>query len=158
MIRPIASADTTALLTLASEIGLFGPNELEVLKEMLSDYFSHNTDKDEFWIVDDDDGLVGVAYYALAPMTDRAWYIYLIGIRPDRQGQGRGRTLLRHIEQVLTTRGERLLLVETSGVASFEGTRTFYRNCGYEEEARIRDFYGTDDDKIVFRKVLAIAS
>lgn len=27
-------------------------------------------------------------------------------------------------------------------------TRTSYRNHGYQEEARIRQFYGADDDKI----------
>lgn len=43
----------------------------------------------------------------------------------------------------------------TSGLASFERTRAFYRKCGYDEEARIRDFYRAGDDKIVYRKALA---
>jgi RimJ/RimL family protein N-acetyltransferase len=47
-----------------------------------------------------------------------------------------------------------MLLVETSGLPDFERTRTFYAKCGYEEEARIRDFYAVNDDKVVFRKVL----
>ena len=44
--------------------------------------------------------------------------------------------------------------METSGLASFESTRKFYRKCGYEEEARIREFYQAGEDKIVFRKLL----
>lgn len=55
---------------------------------------------------------------------------------------------------MLRVRGGRVLLVETSGLASFERTRVFYRKCGYEEEARICDFYKADDDKIVYRKAL----
>jgi len=51
-------------------------------------------------------------------------------------------------------RGGRVLLVETSGLASFERVRAFYRKCGYDEEARIRDFYVAGDDKLVYRKVL----
>ncbi len=54
----------------------------------------------------------------------------------------------------MTARGGRMLLVETSGLPDFERTRAFYRKCGYEEEARIRDFYAAGDDKVVFRKVL----
>jgi ribosomal protein S18 acetylase RimI-like enzyme len=54
----------------------------------------------------------------------------------------------------LTVRGARVLLVETSGLPSFERTRAFYRKCGYDEEARIRDFYKAGDDKIVYRKML----
>ena len=61
---------------------------------------------------------------------------------------------MRYVEQKLTDRGERLLLVETSGLASFERTRQFHRKCGYHEEARIRDFYKAGDDKIIYRKVL----
>ena len=62
--------------------------------------------------------------------------------------------MLRYVEQTLTARGERLLLVETSGLANFERTRAFYRKCGYDEEARIRDFYKAGDDKVVYRKAL----
>ncbi|MEM9907921.1 MAG: GNAT family N-acetyltransferase, partial [Cyanobacteria bacterium P01_D01_bin.44] len=71
----------------------------------------------------------------------------------DRQGQGRGAALMRYVEQTLATRGAHLLLVET--LASFERTRAFYHKCGYEEEARIRDFYAVGADKIVYRKALA---
>jgi ribosomal protein S18 acetylase RimI-like enzyme len=65
--------------------------------------------------------------------------------------------LLRHVEQALAARGERLLLVETSGSPGFERTRAFYRKRGYEEEARIRDFYRAGEDKVVFRKALAVS-
>jgi GNAT superfamily N-acetyltransferase len=87
-------------------------------------------------------------------MTDRTWNLQLIAIHPNHQGQGRGAKLLRYVEQALTARGGRMLLVETSGLPDFERTRTFYAKCGYEEEACIRDFYAVNDDKVVFRKVL----
>jgi ribosomal protein S18 acetylase RimI-like enzyme len=155
MIRPTTPDDTTALIALAGAIGLFQPNQLEELGEMLADYFGGNSDSDHFWLTDDDDGPVGVAYCEPEPMTDQTWNLQLIAIRPDRQGQGRGAALLRYVEQTLTARGGRVLLVETSGLASFDRTRAFYRKCAYEEEARIRDFYKAGDDKIVYRKALA---
>ncbi len=80
----------------------------------------------------------------------------MIAVRPDRQRQGRGAALVRYVEETLMARGARVLLVETSGLESFERTRAFYRTCGYDEEARIRDFYKAGDDKIVFRKALAV--
>ena len=87
-------------------------------------------------------------------MTSGTWNLYLIAIRADRQGQGRGALLLDHIERDLATRGERLLIVETSGLPSFERTRTFYERLGYAWEARIRDFDQAGEDKIVFWKSL----
>lgn len=153
MIRPTTLDDTTALIALADATGLFQPDQLEELGEMLSDYFRDNSD-DRLWITDDNKGVVGVAYCEIERMTDRTWNLQLIAIRPDCQGQGRGTTLLDYVEQMLTVRGGRVLLVETSGLPDFERTRTFYRKCGYEEEARIRDFYTAGDDKIVYRKLL----
>jgi GNAT superfamily N-acetyltransferase len=151
MIRPTTPEDTTAVLTIASAIG-FQPEELEQLNAMLTDSFSG--DSDNFWLTDDDNGPVGVAYCEPERMTQQTWNLQLIAIHPDRQGQGRGTALMGYIEQTLTTRGGRILLVETSGLPEFAATRTFYAKCGYEEEARIRDFYAAGEDKIIFRKVL----
>ena len=153
MIRSSTLDDTTALLNLAKAIG-FESNELDELSGMLTEYFAGNLGHNHFWVTDDDNGPVGVAYYAPERMTAGTWNLYLIAVRPDWQGQGRGTALLHYVEQALAARGERLLLVETSGLASFERTRAFYRKCGYQEEARIRDFYSEGDDKIVFRKAL----
>jgi hypothetical protein len=54
MIRPTKLEDKAALLTVANPIG-FQPNDLEALSKMLADYFSDNSDRDRFWITDDDD-------------------------------------------------------------------------------------------------------
>ena len=109
-----------------------------------------------FWLTDDDNGQIPVRYCEPERMTNQTSKpCNLIAIRPDRQGQGRGATLLRYVEQTLTARGGRILLVETSGLPDFDRTRVFYAKCGYKEEARIRDFYAAGDDKVVFRKVLS---
>jgi ribosomal protein S18 acetylase RimI-like enzyme len=63
-------------------------------------------------------------------------------------------------EEQLRSSGEdvaRVLIVETSSTDQYARTRTFYRKLGYDEEARIRQFYGPSDDKVVFWKSLAAA-
>ena len=87
-------------------------------------------------------------------MTSGTWNLYLIAVHPEHQGRGVGAALVRHIEHALAERGERVLLVETSGLPEFERTRAFYLANGYDEEARIREFYAAGEDKVVFRKVL----
>ena len=155
MIRPTTIDDMASLIALADAVGLFQPNELEELKEILANYLGGSHDNDHFWITDDDDGPVGVAYCAPEPMSNGTWNLLFIAVHPDRQRQGRGAALIRYVEQTLTARGARMLLVETSGLESFERTRAFYRKCGYDEEARIRDFYKAGDDKVIYRNVLA---
>lgn len=87
-------------------------------------------------------------------MTHGTWNLYWIALHPNHQRSGRGKAILRHVENWLTARGERLLLVETAGIDEFEYVREFYVNNGFEAEARIRDFYDAAVDKVVFRKVL----
>ncbi len=155
MIRPTTPADSAGIIALAISSGLFPPDATAEVAEVLAGYHSGNLGPDHIWVTDDDNGPVGVAYYAPERMTDGTWNLYMIAVQPDRQRQGRGSAMLRHVEQALMARGARLLLVETSGLASFERTRAFYRKSRYDEEARIRDFYRAGDDKIVFRKALS---
>ena len=156
MIRPTIPDDAGRLTAVIAASGLFPPEGLAEIDRMLTDYFAGKLGKDHCWITDDDgSGPVGVAYYAPERMTDGTWNLYMLIVHPDRQGEGRGTALVRYVEEALQERGERVLLVETSGLASFEATRTFYRKCGFEEEARIREFYQAGEDKIVFCKAVS---
>jgi ribosomal protein S18 acetylase RimI-like enzyme len=87
-------------------------------------------------------------------MTEGTWNLLLIAVHPERQGEGIGAALMTHAETILAAQGERVVLVETSGLPEFERTRGFYDRLGYEREARIRDYYRAGEDKIVFRKAL----
>lgn len=155
MIRNATDKDKDSLLAIAQAIGLFTPEDLKGFGEMMNEQLS-GTD-DQCWIVDEAEGIVGAAYYAPEPFAEGVWNLYFIGVHPDEQGKGRGRALVQYVEEALREKGDRLLLIETSGKESFEATRTFYRKNGYEEEARIRDYYQDGDDKIIFRKALHLA-
>lgn len=153
MFRHATSGDKSAILDLAVATGLFEASELGKVDGMLGEYFNGAL-ADHQWIVDDEDGVRSVAYFAPEIMTDGTWNLYFIGVHPDLQGTGRGSALLAHVEDELRARHQRLLLVETSGLENFEATRDFYRKNGFREEARIRDFYRAGDDKVIFCKAL----
>lgn len=155
MIRPTTPDDMASILALAVASGLFPPDATEEIADLLASSLRGDLGPDHVWVTDDDDGPVGVAYFAPERMTEGTWNLSMIAVHPERQRRGRGTALVRQVEESLTARGARLLLVETSGLASFERTQAFYRKCGFEEEARIREFYKSGEDKIVFRKALA---
>ena len=151
IIRPLAPDDLPALKRVIDAVELF-PSGL--LDEMVAGYLTRAA-ADDCWLTADAGGPVAVAYYAPERMTQGTWNLLLIAVHPDRQGHGIGAAVMRHVEDALASRGERILLVETSGLPAFDRTRAFYRFIGYDEEARIRDYYQAGDDKVVFRKVLA---
>lgn len=152
-IRPIVSRDLTALKAVIDANDLF-PSDM--LDEMMSDYFD-NENSSDIWFTYVDENPVAIAYCAPERMTEGTWNLYLIAVHPKCQGRGIGTSMMRYIEQKLTARGERILLVETSSLESYKRTRDFYYKCGYEQEARVREFYQAGEDKIVFRKSLTSA-
>lgn len=152
MIRKTTPADHNALIELATASRLFEPSQTDELSQMLTDYHQAGSGTRDVWLTDDDDGnLVSVAYFAPERMTEGTWNLYLIAVHPSRQRQGRGKAMLDHVVDSLALRSERILLVETSGTEDFDYVRKFYRNNGFTEEARIREFYAADIDKIVYR-------
>lgn len=155
MIRPTTPADTSTLLKLTADTGVFKPHEIEALDEVLADYHASNHAEGHVCVTSEDNGeILGYAYYAPAAMTDRSWYLYWIAVRKTLQARGVGGTLLRHAEDEIARSGGRVLFIETSSLPHYDLTRRFYLKQGYEQTAALRDFYADGDDMVVFRKRL----
>ena len=155
MIRPTKPTDTPELLTLTQATGVFKDMEIEALQEVLSDYHATNAGMGHQCVTLEDQGrIMGFAYFAPAAMTDRTWYLYWIAVRKQTQARGLGQKLLLYTEKAIREARGRVLLIETSSLPHYELTRKFYLKNGYEEEARLRDFYSDGDHLVVFRKRL----
>jgi GNAT superfamily N-acetyltransferase len=111
MIRLTIPDDVATLIALAEASGLFEPSQTEYLTQMLDEHFRDNNEPEGYWLNDYDNEPVGMAYVAPERMTEGTWNLYLIAVHPHHQKQGRGKSLLRHVEQMLTEQGERILLV-----------------------------------------------
>ncbi len=150
-IRAISKSDLEDLKRVIDSSELF-PSDL--LDEMVSEYFS-NTETEELWFTSiDNNKPIAIAYCAPEKLTEGTYNLYLIAVQKEYQAKGIGKKLMKYIEDLLASKGYRILLVETSGLNEFELTREFYDKCGYTREAIIRDFYRDGEDKVVFWKKL----
>jgi GNAT superfamily N-acetyltransferase len=155
MIRPVTPADTPELLAMAAATGVFRPLEVDALREVLDDYHDHaQADGDRCFAYEGDGKMLGFEYHGPEPMTINCWSLWWIVVRPGTQGKGIGASLLKFAEDDARARGARIIFLDTSGMPHSELTRKFYKKHGYEEEARLRDFYAPGDDQVIFRKVL----
>jgi ribosomal protein S18 acetylase RimI-like enzyme len=102
--------------------------------------------------------IAGYACYGPIPCTRGSFDLYWIAVDPAHQGHGLGRVLIEDAERRMADAGGRQVFVDTSGRQSYQPTRAFYRASGYKVSARLPDFYGPRDDKVVFRKVLTPAT
>ena len=147
-IRVAGSQDLIAIKAIIDSTGLFP-------SEMLDEMFSEGQDCDpEFWLTYDNGQPQAVAYCVPEAMANGVANLLLIAVHKQSQSTGIGQRLMTYIEEKLKKQNVRILLVETSGNDEFARTRLFYEKLGYTNEAQIKDYYDTGDDKIIFTKTL----
>jgi len=150
IIKPATSDDIAGLQAVVEQTGLF-PSEM--LPDLLAASLA-GAGQALLLTCHLDGAAVGLCYAVPEDLADGTWNMRALAVRPDRQGERLGTALVAAAEQHLKAKGQRILIVDTSGTDDFGLTRAFYAKNGYEEEARIRDFWAEGDDKVVFRKAL----
>jgi ribosomal protein S18 acetylase RimI-like enzyme len=157
LIRPMVQKDRTVIASLVVSVENFNQAEIECALELV-DIYLNNEDQSDYRVVVAEDSASKVRAYACwgpVPLTKGTYDLYWIATHPDSRGAGFGRSLMAYVEgKVLESKG-RLLALETSSKESYVRTIQFYRSLGYEETARISDFYDVGDDKLIFVKKLS---
>jgi ribosomal protein S18 acetylase RimI-like enzyme len=154
-IRVYRREDRVPLLRILEKTEVFNSEELAIALELM-DAVSDKPGQQDYLIGVYDNGTVA-GYYCIGPTpaTAGTFDLYWIAVDPSLHGQGVGSALIRHAEQLVVSRGGRLIVVETSSRDRYEPTRRFYAAVGYREIARIRAYYRPDDDLVVFGKYLS---
>lgn len=150
-IRPTKSTDIPALQLVLDGTELF-PREM--LPDMLAAFLSDEKSEDVWLTCENEGEAIGFCYAAPEALTEGTWNMLAIAVIPEKQHIGVGSAMIKHLEDALRADGHRVLIADTSSTEEFSNTRSFYRNNGYTEEARIRNFWAEGDDKITFWKSL----
>lgn len=148
-IRKVLKEDLNYLKKVLDSIELF-PSE--ILEDMISDYFN-NPDTQDIWFTAIENNIpISIGYCAPEKLTEGTFNLYAIGVKKDIQGNGIGGKMMAYLEKYLQEKGNRILIVETSGTDDFQLTRKFYENLNYTKEAILRDFWSDGDDKVIYWK------
>lgn len=156
MIRPMRSQDKPVVLDIVRATGMFTPAEFEVAEELIDVYLDRSDQKDyRIEVVENERAeTVGYMTWGPTPLTEGTYDIYWMAVSPGEQGKGRGKALVRWLEEELRRQNGRMILIETSSQPRYEATRRFYVNLDYKEVARVPDFYKPGDDRIIYAKDL----
>ncbi|WP_141399189.1 GNAT family N-acetyltransferase [Curtobacterium sp. 'Ferrero'] len=152
-IAPYSSTDRAAVVSVMVGTGMFADEDAAFLEDVLDQHAGADGDGSRCLVARVDDAVVGAALARAEEATDRVWDLTMIGVRPDRQRDGVGVALMRAVEAALAD-AARLVVVRTSSTAQFAGARGFYDRLGYDEVARVADYWTDGDDLVVFRRDL----
>ena len=152
-LRAAEAADLPSLVALMEGTGMFAPEEIEGFADATASQLEAPEEGQRWTRAESGGAVIGAAY--LAPeMPDGVFNLLFLGVAPEHRRSGAGSRLLADAERHLREEGARLLIVDTSSGSAFVGAWGFYDANGYEEEARIRDYWSLGEDKITFRKAL----
>ncbi len=155
-IRRLQREDRESIQDLLKATDVFSEEEINVAIELIQICLEdeHQQDYEIFSYVDGEQKVVGYICIGPTPATEGTFDLYWIAVSPVEHGKGIGSELLRFAEDHVKTKGGRLMIAETSSTAKYEKTRLFYERKGFEQRARIKEYYRPGDDLIIYGKYL----
>ena len=138
--------DRQGILAVTAKIDNFTDEEKDTVREL----WDEQEKGYNFLVAHEGEQIVGFACFGERALTVGTYDLFWIAVDPSARRLGVGKALLRQTESEVQARGGRLLVLETSGMETYQSTRNFYLVSGYEQEALIRDFYKPGDDLVVF--------
>lgn len=155
-IRYTLASDRDAIVALVRDTKFFRDDEVDVAAEVVDEAIAKGPEGHyQSFTALVDGSVAGWVCHGPTPCTIGTYDIYWLAVAPAVQGCGLGRKLMAYAEEHIRSRGGRLAVVETAGKAIYDSTRAFYLRVGYQEAARLPEFYSPGDDKIIYLKRLA---
>jgi GNAT superfamily N-acetyltransferase len=154
--KEIKSEDRKSIEEVLRSSGFFYEFEIETALEIADETLAKGSEESGYyWIkVTDEDGVIAFANYGKNAFSTHSWELYWIAVHQNSRNKKLGTVMLKAIEDDIRKLGGKILWIETSGRPLYASTESFYRKNGYQLQASLKDFYGPDDPKQIYSKVL----
>jgi len=152
----ITSTDRKGIEEILRSTDFFYEYEIRTALEIADETLEKGSEKSGYyWMkIVDEDGLAAFANYGRNSFSTHSWDLYWIAVHSNSRNKRLGSVLLEAIEEDIRRSGGKILWIETSGRPLYKPTEAFYQRNGYELAASLKDFYGPDDPKQIYKKVL----
>jgi len=145
--------DINDIVEIVRSTGFFNEGELDVAAELVEERLAKGTASGYYFLfLEVDRKVTGYSCYGPIPGTISSFDLYWIAVNNESRGMGLGKLILDMSEQKIASMSGTKVYIETASRDLYLPTRKFYDSCGYKAEAQLKDFYGPDDDKIIYVK------
>lgn len=152
----VMAEDVGRVRSLAASTGFFNPAEVEIAAGLVSERLTKGMRSGyHFVLAERGSGLAAYACFGPIDGTKDSFDLYWIAVTPEEQAKGLGTQLYLRAEATMRQAGARRIYADTSSSERYAPTRGFYGRMGFSEEARLEDFYGPGDSKVIYKKKLS---
>lgn len=152
--KKLKSSDISSVKEILDSTGFFYDSEVEIAQELAQENLEKGEEKSGyiFNIVEIDDKPLGFTCYGKIPGTADSFDLYWIAIHQSQQGKGIGKILMTMALEDIDKMNGKNVWIETSSRPIYEPTRQFYIKTNFEQVAELPDYYGPNDNKLIFSK------
>ena len=147
--------DVGRVRSLVASTGFFNAAEVDVAADLVTERLSKGLRSGyHFILAERGSGLVAYACYGPIEGTQGSFDLFWIAVAPEEQRKGLGPQVFARAETAMRKAGARRIYVDTSSSDRYAPTRGFYQRMGFIEEARLPDFHGPGDGRVIYVKEL----
>jgi len=152
--KNLKESDVKFIAEILESSKFFYDHEVEVALELAQENLADGEEKSGyiFIICEVDEIPVAFACYGKTPCTADSFDLYWIAVHQNQMGGGIGKILMKMIEEDIKNLGGKSIWIETSSRPLYEPTQKFYLKTNCELVAELPDFYGKNDNKLIFLK------
>ncbi|VVB54040.1 Acetyltransferase (GNAT) family protein [uncultured archaeon] len=150
--RKFEPQDIVRIKSIASDVRVFIKDEVDEIANSIQHYEKF-PEGDELltYVYNVDGDVAGFVSFGLG-LGNKTYEIYWLGVSPTRQRAGIGSKILRFVEELVKSKGGRIIFIETSSKKDYEPARHLYERMGYVREGSVKDYFDDGDDKVVYSK------
>lgn len=149
----LKTSDIESLTEVLVSTGFFYDSEIEIVKELSMENLKDGEEKSGyiFNIAEENGNIIAFSCYGAVPGTESSFDLYWIAVHKSSRGKGIGKIIMDMAVEDIRNKGGKNIWIETASRPLYEPTRQFYINYGCDQIASLPEYYGKNDDKIIFR-------
>jgi len=152
----VMADDVGRVRSLVTSTGFFSAAEVDIAGDLVTERLTKGIRSGyHFVLAERGSGLVAYACYGPIDGTQDSFDLYWIAVAPEEQGRGLGTHVYARAEAAMRKAGAKRIYADTSSSDRYAPTRGFYKRMGFAEQARLPDFYGPGDGKVIYVKALS---
>jgi D-alanine-D-alanine ligase-like ATP-grasp enzyme/ribosomal protein S18 acetylase RimI-like enzyme len=151
----VTPSDVEAIREVTASTDYFHNHEIPVAVELVEERLAKGASSGyEFVVAECEGRVIGYTSFGPIPCTQSSFDWYWLAVRPELQGFGFGKELLRQVEVRAKAMGGTRLYCETSGRPKYASTRAFYERLGFTLCEILDDYYEPGDGRATYVKPL----
>lgn len=153
--------DPEIVRMISSSTGIFDSDDTEITVELAENALEQQNNPEEeiahdtrFLFVEIDGVTCAYACYGHIADSDSTYELYWLSTHNNYRGQGIGKKLVAKLIEVIQEEGGSKLYIKTDSREDYTPTRHFYDSCGFEVEARLKQYYDKNDDCFIYSRCI----